>query len=310
MYEAFYQLKDKPFSLLPDPAYLYLGEDHGLAIAMLEYGLLENHGYVVLTGPIGSGKTTLLRHLLDTLDKDATVGFVANTHSGFGSLLEQMLAAFQIDDVESSEPAVQHQRFVDYLLSNYAAGKHTVLIIDEAQNVPASELEQLRLISNINSEKDLLLNVILVGQPELQRTIAEPGMVQFAQRISVFHELKPLNREEVRHYIAKRLKIAGATEFLFTAGAMDAVMRGSEGIPRLINRICESALVYGYAASSEKISTAIVNEVISDQRRAGLLLHDERVVGLDKTAVAGPWFAQEPDSEAASQALAQAVLGD
>ena len=290
MYESFYQLNEKPFSLLPDPHFLYMGENQGLALAMLEYGLLENNGFVVLTGPIGSGKTTLVRQLLDTLDENVSVGYVANTHPGFGSLLKQILSAFEVDAHGAGDQTALHQHFVEFLLKNYAEGRETVLIIDEAQNVDAAELEQLRLISNINSERDQLLNIILVGQPELRATISLDEMKQFAQRISVYHELKPLRLEEVRQYIEKRLSTAGSPEMFFTAGAVDAVMRGSHGIPRLINRICESALVYGFASNSEKITSAIVNHVVADQRKAGLLVMDRQSDSLGDMAHSTDWF--------------------
>lgn len=294
MYESFYHLKEKPFSLLPDPDFLYMGDDQSLALAMLEYGLLDNTGFVVLTGPVGSGKTTLIRQLLKGLTNKVAVGYLANTHPSFGSLLKQIFAAFGIDAKGVSDPVEQHNILVEYLLKNYSEQKETVLIIDEAQNVPADELEQLRLITNINSEKDQLLNVIIVGQPELRATIALDNMKQFSQRISVYHELKPLSAEEVHHYVASRLQVAGAETNFFTASSLDAITRASNGVPRLINRICESSLVYGYANGSEQITAAIVNHVVLDQRKAGLLINDKQNDATDADIVSDQnWFRDE-----------------
>ncbi len=290
MYETFYKLNEKPFSLLPDPHFLYLGDDQSLALAMLEYGLLDNTGFVVLTGPVGSGKTTLIRQLLNGLDNQVIVGYIANTHPSFGSLLKQIFAAFGIDDKGISDQTELHKQFVEFLLENYARQKETVLIIDEAQNVSAEELEQLRLISNINSEKDQLLNAILVGQPELRTTIGLESMKQFAQRISVYHELQPLSRDDVEEYVKSRMNIAGAQESVFTLAAIDSITKASRGIPRLINRICESALVYGYANSNEKITASTVNHVIIDQRKAGLLINDKQTESVSEMSRETEWF--------------------
>ncbi len=270
MYESFYGLKEKPFSLLPDPAYLYLSKQHEMAMTLLEYSLENQAGFCVVSGKAGTGKTTLLRRLLNRIGDDVTVGLITNTHHSFGELLRWILHAFNLEDSGQTR-AELHQIFVDYLIRQYAKNQRTMLIIDEAQNMSADALEELRMLSNINSEKDLLLQVILVGQPALREILRRPELEQFAQRIAVDYHLDSLGREETRSYIRHRIVVAGGESELFSADACDAVFEYSGGIPRLINLLCDFALVYAYAGQAAVVTGELVDQVVSEREAYGAL---------------------------------------
>ncbi|MGB5582747.1 MAG: AAA family ATPase [Gammaproteobacteria bacterium] len=270
MYESFYGLKAKPFSMLPDPEFLYLSKKHRLALTMLEYTLMNNAGFCVITGEIGAGKTTLLRKLLSTVEDDVTIGMITNTHQSFGELLDWVLAAFGIHEPGLGKVEM-HQRFVDFLLEQYASNKSTLLIVDEAQNMPASTLEEMRMLSNINSEQDLVLQVILAGQPELKDMLRKPELMQFAQRIAVDFHLDALNSDETIHYIQHRLVTAGATTDIFTPDACRLIAECSGGVPRLINLLCDTALVYGFADQCQIIDADLIEEVVNERLEHSIL---------------------------------------
>jgi type II secretory pathway predicted ATPase ExeA len=270
MYESFYGLKAKPFSMLPDPDFLYLSKKHRVALTMLEYTLMNNAGFCVITGEIGAGKTTLLRKLLSTVEDNITIGMITNTHQSFGELLDWVLSAFGIHQPGLGKVEM-HQRFVDFLLEQYAQNKSTLLIVDEAQNMPAATLEELRMLSNINSEKDLVLQVILAGQPDLKDALRKPELMQFAQRISVDFHLDALNSEESCHYIQHRLVTAGATKDIFTPAACTRIAECSGGVPRLINLLCDTALVYGFADQRKVIDVDLIEEVVRERMEHSIL---------------------------------------
>ncbi len=270
MYEKYYGFTTRPFSMLPDPYFLYWGRNHSLAYSMLEYGILNEAGFTVITGEIGSGKTTLLRQLLHTIDERITVGLISNTMMGQGTLLEWILLSLN-QPFDHSKYVGLLRQFQDFLISEYERGRHTVLMIDEAQNLDLSALEELRMLSNINSDGAQLLQVILVGQPQLRAMLQRPELVQFAQRISADFHLGPLPFEEAVHYIHHRVTLAGAKEHLFSKGAAAMIAEASSGIPRVINAVCDAALVYGYALHSKKITINIVEEVLGDRDRSGLV---------------------------------------
>ncbi|MEM7172636.1 MAG: AAA family ATPase, partial [Pseudomonadota bacterium] len=183
MYESFYGLREKPFSLLPDPEFLYLSEKHRSALNVLQYGLTGQAGFTVVSGEVGSGKTTLVRRFLREVDSDTTIGMIHNTHRKLGDILQWILLAFDLD-YRGKEKVQLYQIFTDFLIEQYALGRRSVLIIDEAQNLDADTLEELRMLSNVNASKDLVLQIILVGQPELVDTLSRPDLRQFAQRIA------------------------------------------------------------------------------------------------------------------------------
>ena len=270
MYEAFYGLKEKPFSIQPDPDFLFLGRRHSLAYTMLQYGIQNRANFSVICGDIGCGKTTLIRHLLNQLGPDLTVGLVYNTHQDIADLLEWIMLAFG-QPYEGMSSVARYDAFQRFLINEYGAGRRTILIVDEAQNLSAGALESLRMLSNINVDKDQLLQVILVGQPQLRDLLQKPELLQFAQRVAVDFFIPPLTPEEVAAYITHRLQVAGREEPLFTPAAVQRIAQASQGVPRSINILCDTLLVYGFASDSVAIDEALVNEVLRDKQEYGVL---------------------------------------
>lgn len=270
MYESFYGLKHKPFALSPDPEFLFLGKKHQTALTMLEYGLFNQAGFCVISGEIGAGKTTLLRALLDKIEINITVGMITNTHQSFGELLDWVLSAFDIHGPDLSM-VEKHQRFIDFLVEQYAEGKTTLLIVDEAQNMTPSALEELRMLSNVNSEKDQVLQIILAGQPALKDTLRLPELTQFAQRISVDYHLGTLDEDETCAYIQHRLHVAGAEQTIFTEEACESIYEYSGGTPRLINLLCDTAMVYGFADQSESIDQDLIDEMVQERMKNSIV---------------------------------------
>jgi general secretion pathway protein A len=265
MYEPFYQLREKPFSILPDPDLIYWGRMHTMAFTMLEFGLMNNAGFTVITGEIGSGKTTLVRHLLQKISPDITIGLISNSPQGRQELLQWILMSFQ-QPFEDEYPRL-FKRLQDYLYGQYAGGRRTILIIDEAQNLEPSALEHLRMLSNINADKNQILQLILVGQPQLRDLLLSRELHQFAQRISSDFHLLPLSDADVANYIDFRLRAVGSPRPLFTKEACARIADASGGIPRMINIICDTALVYGFAAGQRTIPEGLVREVIADKQQ-------------------------------------------
>ncbi|MCP4285595.1 MAG: AAA family ATPase [Gammaproteobacteria bacterium] len=274
MYEAFYGFTEKPFTLLPDPAFLYLGKKHSTAYSMLEYGLVNQAGFTVITGEVGSGKTTLIRHLLDQMHDDVTVGLVSNTHREMGDLLQWVLLAFGQEYREANRVAL-FDAFTQFLIKQYAQNHRTVLIIDEAQNLHPQVLEELRMLSNVNADKDQVLQLILVGQPQLLGLLKRPELLQFRQRVSVDYHLAALSETEVHNYILHRTRHAGRDRAVFTKDAVRLIYRASKGIPRIINVICDTALVYGFADNKRRISPEMVKNVLDDKSRSGFISYDD-----------------------------------
>lgn len=270
MYEKFYGLQGKPFSLLPDPEFLYPSKKHRMALTLLEYGLMNQASFSVITGDIGTGKTTLIRQLLNQMERDMVVGLITNTHPSFGELLQWILMAFNLE-CGSKDKVEMYKTFMDFLIQQYAANRRTILIVDEAQNMGPQALEELRMLSNVNSEKDQVLQVILAGQPGLRDNLRDPRLEQFAQRISVDYNLEALSQDETREYIRHRLDIAGGNPDIFESAACEAVFHYSGGIPRLINLLCDTALVYGYAEQAPRISASLIEDVARDKQQSKIV---------------------------------------
>jgi len=256
--------------MLPDPGFLYLSKKHQKALTLFEYGLMNHAGFCVISGEIGSGKTTILRKLLENMNRKIAVGMITNTHKGFGSLLDWVLSAFNIHEKGLNE-VEKHQRFMDFLIEQYAAKKTTLLIVDEAQNMAADKLEELRMLSNINADKDQVIQIILAGQPELKDTLGLPELKQFVQRIAVDYHLGSLDEEDTCAYIAHRLSVAGAQETIFTEEACKLIHKYSGGTPRLINLLCDTAMVYGFADELAVIDEDLVAEMILERMQSSLV---------------------------------------
>jgi general secretion pathway protein A len=264
MYERHFGFTTKPFALTPDPAFLYPSRQHAMALTMLEYGLESQAAFSLLTGGIGSGKTTLVRRLLRQLGNQVSVGLICNTHSRFNSIHGWALSALGIAPSDDSDIAI-YEALVDSFVREYAKGRRTLLIFDEAQNLSIDALEELRLLSNVNSEKDLVLQILLVGQPELRVNLSRPELKQFAQRVSVDFHLKPLERQETHAYIRHRLSVAGGNAGLFLPEAIEFMHARTNGVPRLLNQLGDFALVYAFADGRTSIDADLMSQVVRDR---------------------------------------------
>ncbi len=256
---------------------MFWGRNHRLAYAMLEYGVLNNAGISVITGGVGCGKTTLLHRLLDQLEGTHTVALLSNIQPERANLLSWVLMGFNqpfsgLNHVES------FQALQSFFIQEYGEGRRCVLIIDEAQNLTPEMLEEIRMLSNINAGRDQLLQLIMVGQPQLKEMLNHPDMLQLTQRIGSDFHLTPLNPDEVQAYIDTRLRIAGASRPIFSDEAKALIAKHSRGIPRVINVLSDTALVYAFSAQEETISGATVQSLVNDKQNFGVFgmpRHDE-----------------------------------
>ncbi len=270
MYEKFYGFASKPFSLLPDPDFLWLGGKHQMALSMLEYGLVNQAGFVVITGEPGTGKTTLLNKLLAEHQRRFVVGTVSNTPSDLDALMPWILLAFNL--TQPVQDRVQaYQVFSNFLREQHARHHRVLLVVDEAQNLGAQLLEELRLLSNLNDSKTQLLQIILSGQPDLRTLLQRPDLKQFAQRIAVDYHLAPLSEDEIPVYIKHRITIAGSDRPAFTERACKVIHCLSGGIPRLVNQVCDATLAYGFAEQAPFITSRIAANAGLDRGKGGLL---------------------------------------
>lgn len=269
MYEQFYGLNSKPFSLLPDPAYLYLSKKHQLALSILDYAISSELPLSVITGEVGSGKTTLVRELLNNLDDNITVGLISNTHREFGNLMQWVALAFDLP-FKDKDKVELYQDFVNFLIAEYSADRRVVLIVDEAQNIDVDTLEELRLLTNINADDHTLLQLLLVGQPELHQQLKQHELRQLAQRIGVLAKLEPFDEKETAAYVKHRIEVAGGDPAIFHKNALRLIHSNSGGIPRVINTLCELALVYGFADDKKIIDAVLIADIARDRIDTGL----------------------------------------
>ncbi|MBM4312716.1 MAG: hypothetical protein FJ122_02215 [Deltaproteobacteria bacterium] len=266
MYEAYFGLRENPFTLSPDPRYLYLSPQHEEAINCLVYGIAERKGFMVVTGGIGTGKTMLCRTLLAGLDGNTVSALIFNPALSDIELLKTINQEFGIRLVGRGTKKRYLDALNTFLMSNFAAGKNAVLMIDEAQNLSHSVLEQIRMLSNLETVREKLIQIILLGQPELRRLLALPSLRQLNERITVRYDLKPLAREDIPGYIEHRMTKAGSGRgsSAFTAGSYDLIYRLSRGIPRRINAICDRALLIAYGRDLRTIERRLIRAAVRD----------------------------------------------
>jgi len=269
MYLNRFRLTRMPFEISPDPAFFFASSMHRLALSMLEYAIVAGSELCLVTGAVGSGKTTLVQCLLARTQGRETIGVVSNTHRAFGDLLDLILNAFLIDDGGASA-AAKYRRFATFVEAERKLGRRAVLIVDEAQNLSIDDLEAIRILTNVNGAGRKCLQIILVGQAELREKLRERSLRQLVQRIPVDVDLKSLTQRDVACYVAHRLRLAGGDEALFTPSAIEAIARHSRGVPRVINLLCDLALVFAYAEHAPRVTDAIVEDVVREKGAEGL----------------------------------------
>lgn len=264
MYTDFFSLTEKPFSITPDPAFLFLSRRHEEALAHLVYGVTDSGGFIQLTGEVGTGKTTIIRSLFEQLPENVDIALILNPRLSVNEFLHSICDELHIDLNSDASNKDCFDALNPFLLDAYANGRKVVLLVDEAQNLSVEVLEQIRLLTNLETHKDKLLQIILVGQPELQNLLQRQDLRQLAQRITARYYLKPLNKEETRAYIKHRLHVAGAKYYIFKPGAEFMIYKAAKGIPRLINVICDRALLGAFSQQLPSVDSAIAKNAISE----------------------------------------------
>jgi general secretion pathway protein A len=266
LYQTHFGLSQAPFNITPDPSFLYLSASHREGLAQLSYGIRARKGFVVLTGEVGTGKTTLIHALLNDLNGSAQTALIFSTIVSPADLLRSVCEEFGLVEPKRSLAEI-HDYLVslnEFLLESYRKGENCALIIDESQNLSAEVLESIRLLSNFETSKDKLLQILLVGQPELAVRLNSPELRQLKQRVMLRHHLRALSLQECCEYVSNRLKIAGGDRTIFTSNALESIHSYSGGIPRIVNVLCDNALLTGYALGRKEIDTGIIREVAED----------------------------------------------
>jgi putative secretion ATPase (PEP-CTERM system associated) len=308
MYERYFQLRERPFALSPDPDYLYPSKVHQEALSYLRYGIEGHAGFVVITGEIGSGKTTMLQSLLGRLDRNTTVARLVNTMLDPRELLEAIMLDFGMDPTGMSKPVLLH-RLGQFLVHQRQAGRLTLLVIDEAQNLSLPALEEIRMLSNLETEKSKLIQIILIGQPELRDKLGLPQLEQLRQRITVSYHLQPLDADETANYVNHRLRRAAAgTPVVFPHAVTDLIHARSRGVPRIINVISDATLLFAYGVDRRDIDASIVQEALDELDATGVLASYHAEGGHPEAAVAPA--AAAPAAAALAPALDPRAIED
>ncbi len=311
MYERFYHLRERPFALSPDPDYLYPSRVHQEALDYLRYGLESHAGFVVITGEIGSGKTTLLQAVLRTLDGHTTVARIVNTLLDPREVLEALMVDLGLDPAGKSKPLMLRD-LAQFLVDQRMMGRIVLVVIDEAQNLSPAALEELRMLSNLETEKSKLMQMVLIGQPDLRTKMHSPQLEQLRQRVTVSYHLNPLDADDTAHYINHRLRRAAVgAPVEFPRAVTDLVHVRAKGIPRIINVICDAVLVFGYAEERHHIDASLAREAIKELEATGVLppsegeIAEAAAAGVETRSAAGaPAVATTPAiSPAAAYAL-------
>jgi type II secretory pathway predicted ATPase ExeA len=277
MYEKHFGLLTRPFSLTPDPRFLYRSRQHERALTMLQYGLTAQAPVLLLSGEVGAGKTLLVNHLLEVVAHQVEVGLLNQTHPRQETVLDRVVAAFGLDPRTTSDLGYQRE-IADACRRAVGQGRRLLLVVDEAQNLQEPVLEELRLLSNLNDAGPMTLQIMLVGQPEVRDMLARPGLGQLAQRVSADYHLRALDVAEVAAYVNHRLAVVGAAPELFDAAALGLIHEVSGGIPRLVNQLCDYALVYAFSEGLQAVDAAVVHQVLADRSEFGALpLFNRRV---------------------------------
>jgi general secretion pathway protein A len=308
MYLKFFDLKEKPFELTPAPRFLFLTPGHREALAQLVYGIQEQKGFILMCGEVGTGKTTLLRTLLHRLGDQVDSAFITNSTLPFDEILEYALADLGVPDPKGTRA----QRLIalnKFLIEQRRAGRTTVLIIDEAQNLSSETLEQIRLLSNFETSSEKLVQIILAGQPELLDKLQRPELRQLRQRIALRCVLEPMKEEEVEQYIASHLRVAGARRQFFDSAAIRHIARYASGIPRLVNILCDHCLLYAYADQTREVNGVVVRRVITYLDEARLRNGRGRLTGIRRMVIGRPAAKVIVASSAGVVAMAVAMSG-
>ena len=263
MYESFYGFKENPFRMTPDSKFFYPSPKHTEALSSLLYTIQQRKGFVVITGEIGAGKTTVCQTLLRKLDLNTRVARILNTHLTNRELLVAILEDLEIPYNGGTKGKLLSQLY-DYLITEALKGVNVVILIDEAQNLTPTVLEEVRMLSNLETEKEKLIQIILVGQPQLKEKLKLPRLEQLRQRVVLHYHISPLDLQETKEYIRHRLSIAGGSPGLFEEEAIDRIYAFSKGVPRLVNLICDSALLTGFLYERKSIAPQVMDEVIRE----------------------------------------------